>query len=68
MDDTTLIAYCDIHSETPRALFSAEQVNRMAALAGVSEDRGLLPNAWYSMHEEMKELVRLARANREGGS
>lgn len=68
MDAKELIGYCDIHCETPRALFSKEQVAQMILLAGEPDDwdapedfaNGI--KAWYCFKEEMKELVKLATA------
>lgn len=62
MDDNELIGYCDIHSETERALFHGKHVNRMLELAG--RDERVPEEQFYSLHDEMKELVRAARALR----
>lgn len=62
MTDTELIGYCDIHCETQRALFSAEHINRMIELAGNPEGWPHLTEGFYSMHEAMKDLCRLAEA------
>ena len=62
MTDAELIGYCDIHCETERALFNDRQINRMLELAGYPD--GFVRDVrvgWYSVHQEMKELVRLAR-------
>lgn len=62
MTDEELIGYCEIHCETERALFSGSQINRMYALAGVDGERlSLRVDAFYSMHEDMKELCLKAR-------
>ena len=61
MTDDELIGYCDIHCETPRALFSGDQINRMVELAGRTPRR-LSASGWFSMHEDMKVLVADARA------
>jgi hypothetical protein len=61
MNDDELIGYCEIHCTTERALFSANQINRMIVLAGLGDHNALTPG-WYPMHEEMQELVDLARA------
>lgn len=58
MTDDELIGYCQIHCETPRALFHADHVNRMLVLAG-REPQDL--EGFYSLHEEMEELCKLAR-------
>jgi len=64
MNDEELIDYCDMHSESDRALFSGSQINRMLELAGHPESfaRRVSPNAWISMHDEMKTLCFIARA------
>jgi hypothetical protein len=59
MTDDQLIGYCALHCTTERALFSADQINRMLDLAGLPRQR---LSGWYSMHEDMAELSRLARA------
>ena len=64
MTDRELIGYCDIHCESERALFNERQINRMIELAGYPS--GFVREVcvgWYSVHEEMKELVRLARGS-----
>ena len=64
MSDKELIGYCDIHCETPRALFHRDQVNRMLALAGHPKNFAYEVSKyqeWLSVHEEMKELCELAR-------
>lgn len=62
MTDEELIGYCDLHCESERALFNAEQINRMISLAGHPEDYvRQVPDGWYSIHDEMKNLVKLAR-------
>ena len=64
MSDEDLIAYCDRHAETPRALFHASQIRRMFELAGQEPPREVVhnPNGFWSMHHDMKELVAQARA------
>ncbi len=59
MTDEELIAYCDAHSETPRALFVGGHVNRMYVLAGSKNH--VDPTKFFTMHETMKHLVKLAR-------
>jgi hypothetical protein len=62
MTDAELIGYCDIHCETERALFNERQINRMIELAGYPDEFVReVRVGWYSVHQEMKELVRLAR-------
>ncbi len=64
MSDLDLIGYCEIHCETPRALFSGKHINRMLALAGHPEKFvQSVPDAdWISVQEPMQELCTLARA------
>lgn len=63
MTDSELIDYCDIHSESERALFSGEHINRMLALAGHPKKfvQWVPPSCFLPAHDEMKELVMLAR-------
>ena len=61
MTDKDLIGYCEIHCKTERALFSADQINRMVVLAGLGEHNANIVG-WHSMYEEMQEIVDLARA------
>ncbi len=63
MTDEELIGYCEIHCETERALFHANDINRMFVLAGEPD-----PNltGWYSVHEEMEELCKKARKRMKG--
>lgn len=62
MLDEELLGYCEIHCKTERAMFNSDQINRIAKLAG---EKGRVPKGWYSMHEEMQELVDEARARKE---
>ena len=61
--DDGLIGYCEIHCETPRALFKGTHINRMLALAGRPKNfvQSVPDDGWYSMHEDMALLCRLAR-------
>ena len=64
MTDDELIGYCEIHCETPRALFHFGHINRMIKLAGFPENypRELDGSIeWYSMHEDMSYLCEQAR-------
>ena len=69
MTDGQLIDYCETHCQTPRALFSREQVKRILQLAGepinflkVNEvDTNL--GEWTEIREQMWDLTRLARMN-----
>lgn len=67
MDLKELVKYCDAHSETPRALFSKNMVAQMIDYAGNPKDfpsAKIMNNAdikWYSLHEDMKNLVNLCK-------
>lgn len=68
MDRNALSGYCSIHCKTSRALFSKEMIAQMVEYAGSPEhfsksEEGIDGIKWYSMHEEMEELVKLAREN-----
>lgn len=58
-----LIGYCEIHCETPRALFNGDQINDMLMLAGYPEGfvTSVQSDLWQSVHEPMNELCKLAR-------
>lgn len=58
-----LIGYCEIHCETPRALFNGKQVNAMLKLAGHPNGYVLevCGDEWLSLHGEMAELCKFAR-------
>ena len=66
--DEELIGYCEEHCETPRALFHKNQIAKMLELAGEPEGHSSSKEfyeadvEWQSVHEPMKELVKLARA------
>jgi len=60
MTDLELIGYCEMHCKTERALFHADQVARMMALAGRGEGK-VIHGVWHSMHEEMEDLCKAAR-------
>ncbi len=60
MNDSELIGYCEIHCKTERALFNADQINRIAKLA-YPDDYFVPVVGWHSMHEEMQDLVDRAR-------
>lgn len=60
--DEELIGYCEIHCETPVALFSAAQVNRMLFLSGNPDNIPDVPkDAWRQVHDYMEKLCKLAR-------
>lgn len=63
-----LIGYCESHCETPRALFNGKQVNDMLKLAGhpVGWVLEVDENEWFSLHDEMAELCKLAREQLAG--
>jgi len=64
-----LIGYCDLHSETERALFHKSMIAQIVEYVGCPEDytspEEILKGKQdiYSMHEPMKILVDLARKN-----
>lgn len=60
-----LIGYCEIHCQTERALFSTSQINEMLKVAGHPEGyvREIEGSGFYSMHESMEDLCKLARAH-----
>jgi hypothetical protein len=63
MSDQGLIAYCRLHCTTERALFSAQQVNRILALAGHPQGYVTRVDGWISVHEDpMLHLCDLAEA------
>lgn len=67
MDIGILVGYCNLHSETPRALFHKDMVAQMIDYAGNPKDYPTaeeMANAeieWHSLKEEMKTLVNLCR-------
>ena len=59
--DEFFIGYCDIHCETPRALFSYEHCVRLYRLAGHEVADPETPG-FHAMHaEEAKPLIKKAR-------
>lgn len=64
MNDRDLIGYCEIHCQTERALFKGDDVNRMLQLAGYPEGfvRQVPGHQFFSLHDEMEELVKLSKA------
>lgn len=48
MTDEQFINYCEDHCRTPRALFSADHINRIAALAGDN----MTVHGWHECHED----------------
>lgn len=68
MTDRELIGYCRIHCTTERALFHADHINRMLALAGYPEGFVKRVDGWLSVHEPMRELCDLAEARLQDAS
>lgn len=67
MTDTEFLSYCMTHSDTPRALFSAEQVARCLRLAGYEDTAKTWDAApagtWKSC--DLSDLVREAWQRRK---
>jgi hypothetical protein len=59
--DEQLLGYCEIHCKTERALFHSDHINRVVDLAGLGAQNHVR-EGWFSAHEEMQELVDMARA------
>jgi hypothetical protein len=57
MTDHEFIGYCELHSMTERRLFSAEQIGRLAKLAGKEVPIDL--HGWYSV--ELSDWCKAAR-------
>lgn len=64
MDNEALIGYCELHCQSERALFSSADINRMLVLAGNPTHfvKSVPEGRFFSVHEQMEELCRLARA------
>jgi len=60
LTDEQFIGYCEIHCETPRALFNGAQIKRICKLAK-TEALGIDDDAWFSVKDEMKDLCKKAR-------
>lgn len=62
-----LVGYCDIHSETPLALFRKDMIAQMINYAGnpenypTAEEMSKSDIEWHSLHEEMKTLVNICK-------
>ena len=56
-----LIGYCSLHCHTERALFSGRDVARMFELAGEPLEHPPDASQFFSMHDEMMELVTKAQ-------
>ncbi len=69
MSKEELIGYCDEHCRTPRALFPRAMIAQMVEYAGRPDgystpEEFLEGIEWYSWHDEMEKLVKLARENK----
>jgi hypothetical protein len=66
--DTEFLGYCDIHCETPRALFSYEHCVRLYRLAGhdVADPTTQGFHAMYA--DEAKPLIKTARERLRDGT
>lgn len=59
--DEDFLTYCYIHSETPRALFSANQIVRLCELAKTKVPE-IPDSTWHSVHSHVVHpLVQRAR-------
>ncbi len=74
MNDSEFLGYCEIHSETPRALFSPKSVYRLYQLAGseahesikrLAEKEKLELSDFIAMHHDNKEFQKLMKAAKE---
>ncbi len=67
MELEELVRYCDIHSETDRALFNKDMIAQMIDYAGnpkdypTAEEMAKASIEWHSLHETMKTLVNLCK-------
>ena len=66
MSDQEFIGYCEMHSMTERKLFSAEQIGRLAALAGEDIPEGLC--GWHSVDLSEWCLSARMRIQEQGAS
>lgn len=74
MTDTEFIGYCEIHSQTERALFNGPQVARLMRLAGKSHDGNVdLAAIWESRGSQywrsldLSDLCVIARCRLDHG-
>ncbi len=77
MNDSEFLGYCEIHSETQRALFSPKDVCRLFKLAGRSrpiqfeklakKEKPELSD-FIAMHHDNKEFQELMKAAKEKGN
>ena len=66
LTDEQFLGYCDIHCETPRALFSYEDCVRLYRLAG-HDVADPTTQGFHAMHEEeAKPLIAKARERLRG--
>ncbi len=66
MKEDEFLGYVELHSETPRALFSKSQVAQMLELAGYPVGaEGVMADMqeWYSL--DMSDLVMIARNKKQ---
>lgn len=59
--DEDFLAYMEGHSQTPRALFSRKQVNRLLTMAGEEPDEWREWVAWH--YWDMKPTLEAAKKN-----
>jgi len=68
MTDEEFLGYCDIHCETPRALFSEAHCVRLYRLAGEEVFDPSRATRFYAMHAaEAKPLIEKARERLASG-
>jgi hypothetical protein len=61
MTDEEFIGYVEVHSQTPRALFSAEHIKRLLNLCKISSTH-IDKTGFYSLrHWEAKPYIEMAR-------
>ncbi len=66
MTDMEFICYVELHSTTPRALFSAQHVNRLFKLAGKPAPLAASENSFFTLRSEMADpLCKAARLRLE---
>ncbi len=61
MNDEAFIGYCELHCDTPRALFSARDVERILKLAG-EKCAHKLEGFYHVYADQMMPLCKAARA------
>jgi len=65
MEDDELLSYAEIHSNTPRALFSREHVVRIFQMAGLDPPTGLPDFVRFSKPEVVPVLTKAAKERRK---